>query len=258
MGVPLRELLYLSDRKLNAFVTSSHGYGIAGAEVEVAVAAVRVRYGRPPAPVCAAPEDRRSQETRKLEKVIRHLGRSAAWWAGPSVLPGDWVHFSVPMTFSVFSEFTGEHPVALFAGSARRPDGAEISLLLCGDPVRLLGGGLPADDYWAAQGRYLDALYEVIREDSAAGERERMAGPHGALARGQMPCAYLAAQRSSPGRSHARLSGHARVLLTDDAAPLALGGREDREHRLVVATPLYVEHGPDRLRPPPVPPDVRR
>jgi hypothetical protein len=235
----LRDLLYLSSRKLSSFVTSGPGYGIAGAEVELRDPAVRARVSQ--APARATPEDQRSLDARKLEKAIRNLGRTAACWAGPSVLPGDWVRFAVPMAYSVFSEPTGRHPVALFAGSARHPHGAEVSLLLCGDPARLLGSDPPADNYWAAQGRYLDHIYQVIREDNPAEEGVRLTGPNGAGARGELTHAFLAAQHATSRRSHTPLSGHARVLLTDDRARLTIGEREDREGRLVVATPLYVE-----------------
>jgi hypothetical protein len=225
----MRELVYLSTRKLNGFHQMGSSFTAATAEIGLQAPGVSARFGV--APATGEPQ----AERRKLEKVIRHIDKRAAPWTDPNLAPGSWVRFDLPMGFSVFSEFTGHHPVVLFAGTAEL-DGRELRLLLSGSPVHLLGADFPKDNYWASQGRYLDRLavlirdYDEIREDGDDDVRDRLADMQPTTGQ-ELLHAYAAAARQSPQRARARLSGHARVLLR---LP---------EHDLLAATPLYVQFG---------------
>ena len=115
----MRELVYLSDRKLSEFRQERRrGFRVR----EIGVPGVgQVGIEQPADP--------------HLDDVIAHLGGIARWYQEDGLAPGEWVHFETMMSYLVLE---GASSVLLFADEPGRR-----RLVLHGSPWHLIGVPAP-------------------------------------------------------------------------------------------------------------------
>lgn len=238
----MRELLYLSTKKLDTFLLdwpslSVRGTGSAG------VGPVSLTID-----VSAASSAGFDQETVKAFRRVRgHLECEAGYFTSPDLAAGQWIFFDVKMGYGTVYRDTGllppEDDVALFYGSYRgaEPDGqASTDLLLCGSTEHLLrraasAGRIGSGTEWLHDliGKVNDAdrdgdgeLPGEVRPDALAARRVNMPAE---IARWVFDVIW---NHHSPDQ-YARLQGLARILFI-----VPENGIVDR---LVLATPLFVQ-----------------
>jgi hypothetical protein len=239
----MRELLYLSKKKLGTFLPdwpslSVRGTGSAG------VGPVSVTVD-----VSAASTAGFDEATIKAFRRVRgHLERDASYFTSPNLETGRWIFFDVNMGYGTVYRDTGvlppEDDVALFYGSYRasEPDGQVFTdLLLCGSTEHLLrrtasAGRMGSGTEWLHDliGTVNDAdrdgngaLPDEVRPDSLAARRTNMPAQ---IARWVFD---VIRDHHSPDQ-YARLQGLAKVLFI-----VPENGIVDR---LVLATPIFVQY----------------
>jgi hypothetical protein len=147
----MRELVYLSQAKLAQFLPQKPPWwarlGRSGRlEVSTPVGSVALESGEP---VAVAP-------TSNLEAVIAEVEANAKWFADPEVAPGEWVHFDLPMNYTIVSSLRMESRVLrpiITDGTAgpllfldAKSAEAATRLLLHGSRTHLLGHSPPAPE----------------------------------------------------------------------------------------------------------------
>ncbi|WP_460362110.1 SAVMC3_10250 family protein [Actinocorallia lasiicapitis] len=245
----MRELLYLSESKLNAFdLAAPRGIGLKAAElgVELGVVNGRVEIGE----TGTAPDVRT-----RFGRVIERLNREATSVTDRGLRPHQWIAFDMDMGYGTAHEDTAPphlpDDVVLFGGDLpHRPPAASASLLLCGSAGNLLDRCAPASRSEADPSRMGSGtgwLYEMIKTvermdevgdtsppstDVTDQHRQRW-GRNDPEEVAQWVYGVIAGNH--PDHQRGRLSGLARVLMhVDDEARWI--------NRLIVATPLYVEY----------------
>jgi hypothetical protein len=136
----MRELLYLSKKKLGTFLPDWPSLSVRGtASAGVGPVSVTVDVSA----VSAAGFDEAT--IKAFRRVRGHLERDASYFTSPDLEAGQWIFFDVNMGYGTVYRDTGALPpeddVALFYGSYRasEPDGqVSTDLLLCGSTEHLL------------------------------------------------------------------------------------------------------------------------
>ncbi|MFC8819092.1 SAVMC3_10250 family protein [Streptomyces rochei] len=243
----MRELIYLSDRKLSQFrENESPRRRWRRRRVSELGAAAPFGLGELQFALTDAPQGRPT-----LERVLRHLESTSpkpAEYSEVSPDAGRWVKFKTRMSYQLVRPTTGdwsndgeaiERPVGPDAVVFWEPhsrvepwSGAKPRLVLHGSPEHLLGPTAPAEP----RDLSIDRSYPPGFMDLLYGNR-----PHN----GESPGAALADLlhqldgRSTP-QAAGLFTGYARVTFGLEV-PFSIGGRRATT-RALVASPLYVEH----------------
>ncbi|WP_158894822.1 SAVMC3_10250 family protein [Amycolatopsis anabasis] len=246
----MRELVYLSDRKLRQFLGDRRRrwWQRTGVEGELKIPFLgQLKLTR-------AAEDAERPELDEVIAQIEESTRAARWYADETVRPGQWVQFEAPLNYSAMGR-KYFHSAVLFLDSGQQ----DVRLLLHGSPEHLLIGrdrrvavdseldkfaeGLNSPSYeyfwyYVAGGRYGLTFHTDPRDAIRAVWAE---GPQG-FSKGDIQSALrltvdLLDERFSPVTA-AWMAGYARV--TASTTLLRQPGTDPA--RLVVATPLYVEY----------------
>jgi hypothetical protein len=247
----MRELVYLSDRKLRQFLPDPkprwRRLGRLRAEVKAPLGSVSVEP--------ASPEDAEATAAH-LQRVVAHVERSAQWFTSETLVAGEWIYFEDRLHYGVFGH--GVHGLynndpdpnsALLFINARRPGIGQTRLLLHGSPEHLLVDWTRSDrlrrEWVSPSDGYL--FIDLVRllpgmiEDLNAGVgirppepgedfRPTREGPPWAL-EGQIKDVVNALDKRDDTVA-AWMAGYARVTAKLSPSPI------------VVATPLYVERRP--------------
>ncbi|MET7284157.1 SAVMC3_10250 family protein [Kribbella sp. NPDC005582] len=226
----MRELVYLSQAKLQqfrksaskrdglggTFKISTAGLGLPAVEAGLAYDAARAAAGTTPT-------------LDQAEKYIRSKW-PVRWWTEETE-PGEWIQFETRLAYAVLSDgLASGQPVLFFWGRDDPRDERSTQLLLHGSPQHLIQaatGGPPSNrmspSLSAGMFNYLNAVADGRADGAGLSSADRR------LLRVIQELRELA-----PDYSAAWLSGMARTSFVAD-----LRGR-----RLVVASPLFVEHIP--------------
>ncbi|MFH8293023.1 SAVMC3_10250 family protein [Streptomyces sp. NPDC018059] len=257
----MRELLYLSDSKIQQFVPS-----------------LRTLWNRPDIAVTSpfggiafngAPDARRTK-FHHLARVVKRIERSARWFTEP-VQPGAWVAFEAPMNyFTLGAPFGG---ILLFSDIPRAteyyPSGGRVRLILHGSSRHLLisrpavevnppgeqqidavFGGSSGDDFEILVSN-LDLLQEALHSRGVDPPAERIEFRRTHALRQAALQLVTALDAASHQETAAMMVGYARVTAYLDSmrmawmsSPKPTPEQEELSHAAcVVATPLYVEYG---------------
>lgn len=245
----MRELVYLSERKLQQFILGRprRWRGRTQVEGELKVPGIGgVKLG-PVAP------DQSEKATPDLEKVISALensDRAAKWFADDNVQPGQWVHFDVPLCYTPLSDGHGVRAV-VFLGSDEptkdHPADGTTRLLLHGSAEHLLGGTVESSasrDSSRNPTRYTEIrlfarlLYRLNRSSASSDGEPDAEGMNllgGKILEMEVPqVIQLLDDLLEPRLTAAWMAGYARVTAV----------LHDENSTTVLATPLYVEYAP--------------
>lgn len=245
----MRELVYLSDRKLEQFLPALRSMW---PRPKVNIKTPVVEIGVEP-----APEAERSK-LKQLARVIAHIERTARWYADPGAAAGQWVHFEAPLNYLVLDG--GPVPgMVLFVDRATRsadyPEAGSTRLILhCSsnhlrvegrpqkvipptgldmEPAAYLGSGAAA-----FTSNNVDLLIGLLRSQPPAADGRSVVPDHNTGR--HLPGATVDLLRAIDGRTHpetaAWMAGYARVTAC------FVGGT--RPTRYVIASPLYIEYAP--------------
>ncbi|GGV15163.1 SAVMC3_10250 family protein [Streptomyces spectabilis] len=244
----MRELVYLSDRKLRQFMPERRrSLGRRGWQVTTPVGGVGIEAG--------APDAEREREKR-LRRIVDHVSVSARWFTEPEVRAGAWVEFEAPLNYRALN---GAAPgMVLFFDPATAVEGYEsggaLRLVLHGSVAHLAGdleptvaeppalaergwdGGISScGPSWVQLATHAATLLGALAvQPSAASEPGHAPDSPLTLAEGTRQV-LAALDGQLPAETAAWMHGHARVT----AAVPAPGGERVR---YLVATPLYVEY----------------
>ncbi|WP_405653695.1 SAVMC3_10250 family protein [Streptomyces sp. RK9] len=133
----MRELVYLSDRKLRQFMPERPRRLVRGGwQVTTPVGGVGLDPEVP---------DVERERGERLRRIVRHVSATAGWFAEPGLRAGSWVQFEAPLNFRALR---GAAPgMVLFVDPPRGVEGYEtggaVRLLLHGSVEHLAGGGEP-------------------------------------------------------------------------------------------------------------------
>jgi hypothetical protein len=255
----VRELVYLSERKLRQFMIGKpRRWGsrpsIEGEVKFPGVGGVKVGSAAP------AGGDEVIPDLVRVISALETSDRAAGWFADDAVQPGQWVYFEAPLCYAPLSDGTlPEAVVFLDHGepTASYPTGGAIRLLMHGSAEHLLGAAVtsPASedddrtDGSRNPSRYTDLrmfarlLYRLNRHSpssDAEPDLDRMTAPYSTRYRLEMQVprvVELLDDLLEPQLTAAWMAGHARVT-----AILPLPSGHDPDPVAVIATPLYVEY----------------
>lgn len=238
----MRELLYLSNKKLATFLPDRPSLSVQGAgSAGVGPISVTIDVST------ASPAGFDEATMKTFRRVVGHLEREAGYFTSPDLEAGQWIFFDVKMGYGTAYRDTGllpqEDDVALFYGSHRstEPDG-EVStdLLLCGSTEHLLRRTASA----GRMGSGTEWLHDLIGKINNANS-----GGDGALPEEVGPDALASRRINMPAQiarwvfnviwnhhspdQFARLQGLAKILF--------IVPENEIVNRLVLATPLFVQ-----------------
>ncbi|WJV49116.1 SAVMC3_10250 family protein [Streptomyces flavofungini] len=244
----MRELVYLSDRKLRQFMPDRPRRLVRGGwQVTTPVGGVGLDPEVP---------DAERERGERLRRIVRHVSAAAGWFAEPGLRAGSWVQFEAPLNFRALR---GAAPgMVLFVDPPRGVEGYEtggaVRLLLHGSVEHLAGGRVPvvaeppalsetvhhAGGWDCSGGDWVELLTtqasvllgSLTSQPDATSEDEAQepVSPVTLLEGTRQLLAAL--DRQLPVETAAWMRGYARVT-----AALECG-----DVRYVVATPLYVEY----------------
>ena len=246
-GGTVRELLYLSRPKLDAFMPNGRSISVQAAELGVDVSVVNARIE------AGSTDGDMADERARYRKVIKHIDRRADDLHHRGLTPGEWLRFDLLMGYGTAHEDSAlpdtADDVVLFGGSAPQADSDRpVELLLCGSACHLTDRCAPAGggEGNSRMGSGTRWIYEMIHLINSRDEQVESALPQeivnperrvwsvndpDEVAHG----VFGVIDRHHPRHQRQRLAGLARVVMhLDDAKWLS---------RLIVATPLYVEYG---------------
>jgi uncharacterized protein DUF7019 len=134
----VRELVYLSNRKLEQFMLSRprRWWQRAGVEGEVRLPGLGgVKVTRP-----NEPAERSLPELDRVIDALEQSERAARWFTEDGLRPGQWVHFEAQLNHSVMDEENFRSAVLfLQPGWTTSPTGRHLQLLLHGSAEHLVG-----------------------------------------------------------------------------------------------------------------------
>jgi Family of unknown function (DUF7019) len=234
----MRELIYLSDRKLQQFLPDPipkwRRLGRLKAEVKAPIGSISVE--------ASASDDRASKVT-QFQKVVRQVEQTAQWFTADGVRAGDWIFFEERINYWVI-QLSKESAIVLFLnlghGETRR-----TRLLLHGSPQHLLSGmqiqnelrlrsfgQSPSDGPWFKD--MLPVLRKVMRGLDGASKKQE---PRESRNIGwDMEDIVLALDESNSPATAMWLAGYGRVTARIESSSM-----KDVNATLVAASPLYVE-----------------
>jgi Family of unknown function (DUF7019) len=238
----MRELLYLSTKKLGTFMPDRPSLSVQGAgSASVGPVAVKVDVST------TSPAGFDEATIKSFRRVVGHLEREAGSLTSPDLVVGQWISFNIKMGYGTVYRDTGLLPpaddVALFYGSHRSDEpGGHMStdLLLCGSTEHLLRRTASAGRMGSGTEWLHDLIGRINSADSVGdGELPEEVRPNAlAVKRTNMPTQVarwtfdVIWDHHSPDQ-YARLKGLAKVLLVVPENEIV--------NRLVLATPLFVE-----------------
>lgn len=247
MGAKMRDLIYLSEQKLNACLL-----GATDPRFPLLSGSLQAPIGPLTAQISLGTSASNTQVTeagleRAVERLVKHHAPSSLEL--PNLRPNQWVHFDLDLAHRTVHEDSGTVPddVVLFVGSfpSADPAAADNGVLLCGSVQHLRvqaesAGRMGSDTSWLhemigeiarrdAQGIGVipEFLTEIVPNRRPADSIETAA--YGVYA-------WMSREYPPPRRN--RMRGYAKILM--DAGPPQFA------HRLLVATPLFVENAPQR------------
>jgi hypothetical protein len=268
----VRELVYLSERKLRQFMIEKPRRWVSRPPVEGEVkfpGLGGVKVG----PTAPTGDDGVIPDLARVISALESSDRAAGWFADDAVQPGQWVYFEAPLCYTPLSDryaplSDGHQPRAVVfldhgEPTASYPTGGAIRLLMHGSAEHLLGGAVvsPASqddgrtDGSRNPSRYTELrtfarlLYQLNRRDQlnlrvpssdAEPDLDRMTAPYSTRYRLEMqvpPVVELLDHLLEPRLTAAWMAGHARVT-----AVLPLPSGQGPDPLAVIATPLYVEY----------------
>ncbi|MGX9874058.1 SAVMC3_10250 family protein [Streptomyces cellulosae] len=234
-GAGVREVIYLSDRKLSRFLPG----------LRSAWPRQRVSVSTPFGGVEVDPSPGPASDLwgRHLLRVVRRVEESARWYTEAGVRPGQWIAFEAPLNYFVLD---GADPtMVFFADTPDTPDTPEpdhpVRLLLHGSVDHLIAApparvtdetrrsGTLVRNLLGSDASAPGALLAALSDDLDAGPDGRRPSLVGAL---HALMARVDAQTHP--ETAATMRGYARVTTGFPAAAKLPG--------LLVASPLYVEY----------------
>ena len=223
----MRELVYLSEAKLQQFRKP-------GSKLDGLSGGVKVTAGLTGAPGVEAnidynPATAAAAATATLDQAEQFIRSKwpVRWWT-EDLDPGEWIQFETKLAFGVLEPTREAHRVLFFWG--RDDTDPSIELLLHGSPrhlVQAYADSVPIGDFQPSLAAGLFSYLEAV--DSGRIESDGMAWTERRLGRVVRELRELA-----PDLTAGWLSGLARVTFTVPG----------EGKRLVVASPLVVEHVP--------------
>lgn len=238
----MRELLYLSTKKLGTFLPDWPSLSVRGtASAGVGPVSVTVDVS------AASPAGFDEATVKAFRRVRGHLEREAGHFTSPDLEAGHWIFFDVMMGYGTLYRDTEAVPpeddVALFYSSSRssEPNGeVPTDLLLCGSTEHLCrrtvsAGRMGSGTEWLhdligkvniADGQGDGALPEEVSSDALAAKRTNMPAQ---IARWVFETIR---DHHSPDQ-YARFQGLAMILV--------IVPENEFDSRLVLATPLFVQ-----------------
>lgn len=239
----MRELVYLSRAKLDAFVPRRRIFSRTRPEkVEVSLPGLTVGATAPDqSNASAVPWDR-------LRAVENHLRKTAARLDSRDLRPGLWFRFHQPMVWTVGAVFDMDRygaalsNLVLFASDATdpQPDAPPPArILLCGSRGHLIGDRSQTSVRWDhSSGAWVTTLHRWVADSEQALDRgETPEDPQWSSHRWNE--IVLTVHRGTVAKAPdapADVCGYARVLRCN------VLNEEHREGRLILATPLVVEY----------------
>jgi hypothetical protein len=253
----VRELVYLSNRKLEQFMLSRprRWWQRAGVEGEVRLPGLGgVKVTRP-----NEPAERARPELDRVIDALERSERAARWFTEDDLRPGQWVHFEARLNHSVMDEENFRSAVLfLQPGWTTSPTGRNLQLLLHGSAEHLAGAPprpvqMSLEVY---QGRHSDHSFfhdvhasnelrrsvrdvagelDSLHHDPQPGEAGETIESDDWFAQTVTTIVRRLEDRLSPATA-AWMAGYARITATvrrPDVAP---------PQYVVVGTPLYVEY----------------
>ena len=234
-----REIVYLSQAKLDQFLETSHRRGIRlqgwRGEVRLPFASINVNAARP---------EIASEMAGRLERAVSHIETRSKWYASENLQSGDWVQFEGRIAYGVFTRRGSK--IALFFTVPDPTRHSGTRLILHGSAGHILGrkppgGRLIADEGGSSVDSFVNLLPRlpglIARLDGNHPLR-RMASRFGYLSAGKLQGQVATVEDAlsvSPLKYTATLlRGYARVTLVTD---LSYTGAD----KIVTASPLYVE-----------------
>ena len=247
MGERMRELIYVSQRKLNQFQRDAptrrrrRRIKDVGATAPMNLGGLQVTF-----------TDQGTAEQPTLADVIAHIdsGKHAIrWWNDPDAQPGEWVRFDTDLRFVASSKpdewlnfdwlersdrVRMPPPMVVFWDAAPSPGVIRRRLMLHGSPDHLIGG------------RPI-TMSDVTAIRPCGSLPAEMAAFASQLASGGSPNKGLSSIISQLDHGYlpemaARMSGYARISFNADARGFSAETQDFESYRIVEASPLVVEY----------------
>lgn len=239
----MRELVYLSQSKLQQFTFEPprRWRGRAQVEGEISVpglGAVKVT------PAAAGQDTRPVADLEKVVSSLESSGRAAQWFANERAQVGQWVRFSAPLSYTTVAG------AVLFLDGDRRtaayPTGGALRLMLHGSREHLVGTSQDLSTKAVAEHHYLShsTVIRLLRnlhsylaatqgEGDADGFHSSQSGDEPALPSMLERLVVLLGSYLHLKYTVAWMTGYARITAM---VPF------DRNDRIMLATPLFVEY----------------
>jgi hypothetical protein len=222
----MRELIYLSERKLQQFQDdSSRGSMLR----RIQQFGAKGPAGLGELSVSLSPDTAKKHAT--LTQAINHIDycdRPARWYEDDGLQPGDWLHFEARLSYSVVTIAGTEGPL-LF----REPQSADrrVGLLLHGSEQHLVCAAPPevGHDLWYSWAYPFQRFMRSIKEDEEGVETRGLGRSL------SLPLRRLAIQGGEEFAS--RMAGYARI-----SAIIYVERGQSATQSCVIASPLYVEY----------------
>ncbi|GAB3926764.1 hypothetical protein GCM10029976_021960 [Kribbella albertanoniae] len=226
----MRELVYLSQAKLQQFRKPTNkkdglsgGIKVTAAGLALPTAEVGLNYDPAVAATAA------TATLAEAEKFIR--GKWPVRWWTEEQEPGEWIQFETRLAYGVLGDRFEEQHVLFFWGRDRPDDVDSVQLLLHGSPRHLIqhiSDGVPATRTQPSMSSGLFSYLRAVDAGTASG---------GAVGRVDRQLAHVIklVRDVAPDLTAGWLSGMARTSFSVTTGT----GR-----RIVVASPLFVEHIP--------------
>jgi hypothetical protein len=236
----VRELIYLSRRRLDAFFPNRPPRSLPSANLELKAMGAKVNFGPPSAMGTT------QVELKKLHQVTRHLEREAAYFTAPGLTPGKWIFFELEMGYGTShkdSRLPNLDDVVFFYGSLSAEAGIverPLDLLLCGSTEHLLTKSASAGRMGSGTEWLYDLIMQIESLDSLGNTEipdaltaEALAVPR--VNRPEMVVRWVfdVIARHHPPGQRAKFHGLARVNFIVPETELS--------PRLIVATPLFIQ-----------------
>ncbi|MFF2659405.1 SAVMC3_10250 family protein [Kitasatospora sp. NPDC058032] len=243
----MRDLVYLSEQKLNACLLGATDprFPLLSGSLQVPVGPVttQVSLGSP----ASNPQVTEAGLERAVGRLIKHHAPCSL--DSSNLCPNQWVHFDLDMALKTVHEDSGTVPddIALFVGCSPStdPTATDTGVLLCGSIQHLRVQAQSAGRMGSGTSWLHEMIAEIARRDArGAGvipEFLTEMVPNRRLVDSIESASYgvyswMSREYTPPRRN--RMRGYAKVLI--DAGPPQF------VHRLIVATPLFVENAPQR------------
>jgi hypothetical protein len=234
----MRELIYLSDRKLQQFLPDPipkwRRLGRLKAEVNAPIGSISVE---------SSADCDQSAQAAQLQRVVRQVEQTAQWFTADGIRAGDWIFFEERINYWVIKLSRGS-AIVLFL-NLDHAETLRTRLLLHGSPEHLLTGAQAQDELRLGSpgpspsdgSRFRDML-PVLRKvmgsiDGASKKRESQEARNLGW---DLEDVVLALDKSNSAATAMWLAGYGRVTARMESSP-----RGDIKATLVAASPLYVE-----------------